>query len=76
MCIIFGTTIAPNALIKKTTLTPTKCPWVKCDNYSSIHEAVQLIVMHATHTVTFLVKLRCRGNAVQREEERDRARAE
>ena len=29
-------------------------------NCSSIHETVQLIVMHATHTVTLLVRLKCR----------------
>ena len=34
-------------------------------NCLSIHETVQLIVMHATHTVTLLVRLKCRGNAVQ-----------
>ena len=41
-------------------------------NCLSIHETVQLIVMHATHTVTLLVKLKCRGNAVQREEETEK----
>ena len=34
-------------------------------NCLSIHETVQLIVMHATHTVTLLVRLKCRGNTVQ-----------
>ena len=34
----------------------------------SIHETVQLIVMHATHTVTPLVRLKCRGNTVQSKE--------
>ena len=48
-------------------------------NCLSIHETVQLIVMHATHTVTLLVRLKCRGNAVQfneRKRERDRERGE
>ena len=44
-------------------------------NCSSIHEIVQLIVMHATHTVTLLVRLKCRGNTVQfKERERGRER--
>ena len=34
-------------------------------NCLSIHETVQLIVMHATHTVTLLVRLKCRGDTVQ-----------
>ena len=51
-----------------------KPQWVKCIIvYPLIHETVQLMVMHATHTVTFLVRLDCRGNAVQfKEMERER----
>ena len=43
-------------------------------NCLSIHETVQLIVMHATHTVTLLVRLKCRGNAVQFKEKREKDR--
>ena len=44
-------------------------------NCLSIHETVQLIVMHATHTVTLLVRLKCRGHTMQfKERERGRER--
>ena len=43
-------------------------------NCLSIHETVQLIVMHATHTVTLLVRLKCRGNAVQFKKKREKHR--
>ena len=42
----------------------------------SIHETVQLIVMHVTHTVTLLVRLKCRGNAVQVKERKRKTEKE
>ena len=40
---------------------------------NDMYETVKLIVMHAIHTVTLVVTLKCRGNTVQfKERERGR----